>query len=55
MLNSFHNPDVLTCLAHLSSDEVFTPPNIANEMLDTLPNEIWSDKNITFLDPSLKT
>ena len=55
MLTSFHNPDILTCLANLSSDEVFTPPNIANKMLDTLPEEIWSDKTVTFLDPVSKS
>jgi len=55
MLSSFHNPDILTCLANLSSDEVFTPPNIANQMLDTLPNDIWSDKTVTFLDPVSKS
>jgi site-specific DNA-methyltransferase (adenine-specific) len=55
MLNSFHNPDILTCLANLSSDEVFTPPNIANQMLDTLPTELWSDKTVTFLDPVSKS
>jgi len=55
MLNNTHNPDILTCLANLSSDEVFTPPNLANEMLNTLPNEIWSDETITFLDPVSKS
>ena len=55
MLSSFHNPDILTCLANLSSDEVFTPPNVANQMLDTLPTELWSDKTITFLDPVSKS
>lgn len=50
-----YNPDVLSCLANLSSDEVFTSPKIANEMLDLLPIEIWSDKNATFLDPSCKS
>jgi site-specific DNA-methyltransferase (adenine-specific) len=55
MLSSFHNPDILTCLANLSSDEVFTPPNIANQMLDLLPDELWSDKTITFLDPVSKS
>ncbi|HQO21142.1 MAG TPA: Eco57I restriction-modification methylase domain-containing protein [Acidobacteriota bacterium] len=50
-----HNPDVLTCLANLSSDEVFTPPKLVNEMLDLLPKEIWNDKNATFLDPVCKT
>src|SRR6185503_14449224 len=50
-----YNPDVLTCLANLSNDEVFTPPNIANQMLDLLPAEIWRDKNATFLDPATKS
>lgn len=50
-----YNPDVLTCLANLSSDEVFTPPQLANQILDLLPKEIWSDKNIRFLDPVCKT
>ena len=55
MLSSFHNPDILTCLANLSSDEVFTPPNIVNQMLDTLPKELWSNKDTTFLDPVSKS
>ena len=50
-----YNPDVLTCLANLSNDEVFTPPSIANQMLDILPKEIWRDKNATFLDPACKS
>ena len=50
-----YNPDVLTCLANLSSDEVFTPPQIVNDILDLLPNKIWSDKNATFLDPMSKS
>lgn len=50
-----YNPDVLTCLANLSNDEVFTPPNIANQMLDTLPPKIWRNKNTTFLDPAAKS
>ena len=56
MLNSSnYNPDVLTCLANLSSDEVFTPPQMANKILDLLPNKIWSDKNARFLDPGCKS
>ncbi len=55
MLGSFHNPDILTCLANLSSDEVFTPPNVANQMLDSLPKELWSDKTVTFIDPASKS
>jgi len=50
-----YNPDVLTCIANLSSDEVFTPPQLANEMLDLLPVELWSDKHATFLDPGCKS
>lgn len=46
-----YNPDVLSCLANLSNDEVFTPPEIANRMLDLLPKEIWSDSKVKFLDP----
>ena len=50
-----YNPDVLSCLANLSSDEVFTPPLLANQMLDLLPVEIWSNPNAKFLDPFCKT
>jgi hypothetical protein len=50
-----YNPDVLTCLANLSSDEVFTPPKMADQILDLLPQDIWSDKNATFLDPVCKS
>ena len=38
-----HNPDVLSCLANLSSDEVFTPPSVVNDVLDLLPEEIWKN------------
>lgn len=50
-----HNPDVLSCLANLSSDEVFTPPALANQVLDMLPEELWRDPNATFLDPACKS
>lgn len=53
-INSY-NPDVLTCLANLSNDEVFTPPQLVNQILDLLPKEIWSDKNARFLDPVCKS
>jgi len=53
--NSNYNPDVLTCLANLSNDEVFTPPKMANQILDLLPQDIWSDKNTRFLDPVCKS
>ena len=52
---SSYNPDVLSCLANLSNDEVFTPPSIVNAMLDTLPQELFRDKDTTFLDPVCKT
>ena len=58
------NPDVLTCIANLSNDEVFTPPEFANRMLDTLAAawaadhggaNLWADKTVRFLDPSTKS
>lgn len=58
------NPDVLTCIANLSNDEVFTPPEFANRMLDTLADawaasnggaNIWADSTVTFLDPFTKS
>ncbi len=50
-----YNPDVLSCIANLSSDEVFTPPQLANQMLDMLPDELWSNENARFLDPASKS
>ncbi len=50
-----YNPDVLSCIANLSSDEVFTPPKMANKILDQLPAEIWQDETATFLDPFSKS
>ena len=50
-----HTPDVLSCLANLSNDEVFTPPDVVNDMLDLLPQEIFKSKETTFLDPGCKT
>ncbi len=55
ILEKSYNPDVLSCLANLSNDEVFTPPGVANEMLDMLPQELFSDPNTTFLDPACKS
>ncbi len=52
---SSYNPDILSCLANLSSDEVFTPPKLANQMLDLLPDGIWQDQNARFLDPCCKS
>ncbi|MDB4433320.1 Eco57I restriction-modification methylase domain-containing protein [bacterium] len=58
------NPDVLTCIANLSNDEVFTPPEFANRMLEALAEawaennggaNIWADKTVRFLDPCTKS
>lgn len=58
------NPDVLTCIANLSNDEVFTPPDFANQMLDALAAawavnnngaNLWADKSVRFLDPFTKS
>lgn len=58
------NPDVLTCIASLSNDEIFTPPDLAKRMLDTLADawssstggaDIWADKSVRFLDPCTKS
>jgi len=50
-----HISDILNCLANLSSDEVFTSPELANQMLDLLPQELFSDPQTTFLDPCCKS
>ena len=59
-----HNPDVLMCIANLSNDEVFTPPELVNQMLDTLEASwadandgasIWENDDVTFLDPCTKS
>ncbi len=55
MIQANYNPDVLTCLANLSNDEVFTPPTLVNNILDLLPQELWSNPNATFLDPVTKS
>ena len=55
VLNEVYNPDVLECIANLSNDEVFTPPEVANAMLDLLPQELFSNPNTKFLDPACKS
>ena len=55
LFDKVYNPDVLSCLANLSNDEVFTPPEIVNAMLDMLPQELFKNPDITFLDPACKT
>lgn len=58
------NPDVLTCIANLSNDEVFTPPEFANQMLDAVADawaadnhgaSIWANPSARFLDPCTKS
>ena len=53
-INSY-NPDVITCLANLSNDEVFTPPTVVNQMLDMLPVELFCSSTTKFLDPVSKS
>ena len=55
MIQTNYNPDVLSCLANLSNDEVFTPPNLVNDILDLLPTELWSNPNAKFFDPVSKS
>jgi len=50
LFNAVYNPDVLSCLANLSNDEVFTPPDVVNQMLDMLPQELFHNPDTTFLD-----
>lgn len=55
LLANNYNPDVLTCLANLSNDEVFTPPQVVSQMLDMLPAELFRSTKTTFLDPVSKS
>lgn len=55
LFDNVYNPDVLSCLANLSNDEVFTPPEVVNKMLDMLPQELFENPDTTFLDPACKT
>lgn len=55
LFDNVYNPDVLSCLANLSNDEVFTPPEIVNRMLDMLPQDLFRNPDTTFLDPACKT
>lgn len=54
-LEELHKPDILDCISHLSSDEVFTPPKLVNEILDTLPQELFESPDTKFLDPCTKS
>ncbi len=42
-------------IASLSNDAVFTPPGVVNEVLNLLPNEVWTDPTFRWLDPAAKT
>lgn len=55
LFETTYNPDVLSCIANLSNDEVFTPPEVANQVLDMLPDELWSNPDAKFLDPATKS
>lgn len=55
LFDQIYNPDVLLCLANLSNDEVFTPPEVANQMLDMLPQELFKSPDTKFLDPACKS
>ncbi len=55
LYNTMYNPDVLSCIANLSNDEVFTPPEVANKMLDMLPQELFESPDTKFLDPTCKS
>ena len=55
MMEKTYNPDILTCLANLSNDEIFTPPSVVNQILDFLPKELFQSPETTFLDPCCKS
>ena len=50
-----NQPDILEVIANLSNEQVFTPPRVANSVLDTLPAEVWTDPTLRWLDPASKT
>ena len=55
LFQNVYNPDVLSCIANLSNDEVFTPPELANRIIDMLPEELFRNPDTTFLDPCCKS
>ncbi len=55
LFQNVYNPDVLSCIANLSNDEVFTPPELANKIIDMLPHELFENPDTTFLDPCCKS
>jgi site-specific DNA-methyltransferase (adenine-specific) len=55
MLQTKNQPDILEVIADLSSDLIFTPPKVANAVLDLLPPAVWNDPGLRWLDPGSKT
>lgn len=55
LIKGGHVPDILDCIANLSSDEVFTPPELVDKILDLFPEEVWRDSSLKWLDPACKT
>ena len=55
LIRGGHVPDILDCIANLSSDEVFTPPDLVDKILDLFPEEVWKDSSLKWLDPACKT
>jgi site-specific DNA-methyltransferase (adenine-specific) len=55
LLRQDRQPDILEFLADLSNDEILTPPKAANAVLDLLPNEVWSNPDLRWLDPGCKS
>ena len=55
LFHNVYNPDVLSCIANLSNDEVFTPPELANKIIDMLPQDLFENPDTTFLDPCCKS
>ena len=50
-----NQPDVLEVIANLSNDAVFTPPRVVNDVLDLLPEVVWTNPELRWLDPCSKT
>lgn len=55
LLHPTSQPDILEVISDLSNDEVFTPPKVANAVLDLLPADVWADPELRWLDPGCKT
>jgi site-specific DNA-methyltransferase (adenine-specific) len=55
ILQPTRKPDILDCIANLSNDQVFTPPDLVNKILDILPPEVWTNPDLKWLDPGCKS